>query len=75
MAPFRSLHDIAARRGDGLHPKLLALLSSLAVDASCDRKGLYAKHLSAFDCVSNPDQTAKPLNLIEGTTAAPSSCG
>jgi hypothetical protein len=34
MAPFLSLHAIAAERGDGLHPELLTLFRSLAADAS-----------------------------------------
>jgi hypothetical protein len=36
MLPLLSLHAIAAQRGDGLHPKLLAGLKRLAA-ASTDR--------------------------------------
>jgi len=30
LPPFLSLHRIAAKRGDGLHPELLALFNRLA---------------------------------------------
>ena len=60
MAPFLSLHDVAARRGDGLHPKLLALFRRLAVDASCYRQSPHPKHQSPFDCVNNPTETYLP---------------
>ncbi len=34
MPPFLSLHAVAANRGDGRHPELLALLRRVAADAS-----------------------------------------
>ena len=34
MPPFLSLHAVAANRGDGLHPELLALFRRVAADAS-----------------------------------------
>jgi hypothetical protein len=34
MPPFLPLHAIAAKRGDGLRPKLLALFRNLAADTS-----------------------------------------
>jgi hypothetical protein len=34
MPPFLSLHAVAANRGDGLHPELLALFRRVAADAN-----------------------------------------
>ena len=34
MPPFLSLHAVAANRGGGLHPELLALFRRVAADAS-----------------------------------------
>ena len=35
MPPFLSLHAIAAKRGDGLRPELLALFEHLAEASGC----------------------------------------
>jgi hypothetical protein len=35
MPPFLALHAIAARRGDGLRPELLALFEHLAEASGC----------------------------------------
>ena len=49
MLPFLSLHALAAQRGDGLRPELLALLQS------------HAGSEAGLAAIIEPDETA-PLN-------------
>jgi hypothetical protein len=51
MLPFLSLHALAAQRGDGLHPELLALF---------ERDGGSETGLAA---IIEPDET-EPLNQV-----------
>ena len=50
MPPFLRLHALAAQRGDGLHPELLALFESLATAPKPDPTGVERDHRRA-DCV------------------------
>ncbi|WP_244818561.1 hypothetical protein [Caballeronia sp. Lep1P3] len=52
MLPFLSLHALAAQRGDGLRPELLALFERHA--------GLE----TGLDAIIEPDET-QPLNQVD----------
>jgi hypothetical protein len=40
MIPFFAMHTLAAQRGDGLHPELLALLEGYKASSSDPRLGV-----------------------------------
>ena len=68
--PFLSLHAIAASRGDGLHPELLALFERLAaaseVGPTAVELGRYQAEgiLNARPGSASPDDAALPESVV-----------
>jgi len=78
-----ALHNIAAQRGDGLHPELLRLLKHAPTHSEDDRASTYSEnsedHTEAqADDLANPNSLHKDLpapRSVEMTTIAVSERG
>jgi hypothetical protein len=63
-----ALHNIAAQRGDGLHPELLRLLKHAPAHSEDDRASTYSEN-SEDHTEAQADDLANPNSLHKGLSA------